>query len=240
MIEKDQTPIFTSIKQGVLTSIPLIFGYFPVAMAFGMLSKNIGISFRDTSFFSIFVFAGASQFMALDLINAGISTGNIIIATFLLNLRHLMMSASLSLRLQEIKKHWLLFIAFGVTDESFSVTSLINRKLNVPFLLTLYGLSYSSWVIGTITGYLIGSILPLAVQNSLGIGLYAMFMALLVPETKKSMPILCLSVFSGLLYIFISYFNLFSSSWSLIGTIIIASGAGAFFIKDSAIEEDKI
>ena len=233
----EKNPLSSSVKEGILTSIPLIFGYFPVAMAFGLLSKNIGISFQETGIFSIFVFAGASQFMALDLINAGISTGNIILATFLLNSRHLMMSASLSLRLQEIKKRWLIFIAFGVTDESFSITSLIKRKLDAPFLLSLYGLSYLSWVTGTLAGYLVGTILPLAVQNSLGIGLYGMFMALLVPETKKSLPILFLSIFSGVLYTVISYFNLLSSSWSLIATIIMASGIGAFFIKDSTMEE---
>ena len=228
-----------SIKQGIITSIPLILGFFPVAMAFGLLSKNIGISMRDTSFFSIFVFAGASQFMALDLLKAGISTGNIIIATFLLNLRHLMMSASLSVRLKEIKKQWLFFIAFGITDESFSVTSLTKTKLNTPFLLVFYGLTYLSWVSGTAAGYLVGTLLPSTLQSSLGIGLYGMFIALLVPEAKKSVPILFLAVSSGFLYIIISYFNIVSTSWRLIATIILASGAGVLFLKDETKEEEE-
>ncbi len=236
----EQEPFSKSIKRGMITSVPLILGYFPVAMAFGLLSKNIGISMRDTNFFSIFVFAGASQFMALDLLKAGISTGNIIIATFLLNLRHLMMSASLSVRLKKIKRPWLFFIAFGVTDESFSVTSLTKTELRTPFLLVFYGLTYFSWVTGTAAGYLVGTILPTALQSSLGIGLYGMFMALLAPEAKKSLPVLFLAAFSGLLYVIISYFNIIPPSWRLVATIILSSGAGVLFLKDEPKEEEKI
>lgn len=234
MIERSQVSV--SVKEGVISGFPIIFGYFPVAMAFGLLSKNTGISFRDSCLFSIFVFAGASQFMALDLIKASITTGNIILATFLLNLRHFMMSASLSVRLKEIKKHWLIFIAFGITDETFSVSSLGKGELNVPFLLALHGVSYCSWVLGTMGGYLVGAMLPVSIQSSLGIGLYAMFMALLSPEIKKSLPILFLSVLSGILYAAISYFKIIPSSWNLIATIIIATGIGVLFIKDTVVE----
>lgn len=229
---KKQSQIAMSLKEGMVSALPLIFGFFPVAMAFGLMSKTVGVSFIESCLFSIMVFAGASQFMALDLIKAGVATGSIILATFLLNLRHLMMSASLSVRLKEIKKHWLVFVAFGVTDETFSVTSLSNKKLNVPFFITLHTAPYCSWVLGTVAGYLLGNVLPAAVRDSLGIGLYAMFMALLVPEIKKSVSVLFLSVFSGILYSVISSFGILPSSWSLVATIILAAGIGVFFIKD--------
>lgn len=232
----ERSHVSVSIKEGIISGLPLVLGYFPVAMSFGLLSKTVNISFRDSCLFSIMVFAGASQFMALDLIKAGIATGNIILATFLLNLRHLVMSASLSVRLKEIKKHWLIFIAFGITDEFFSITYLSNRKLNVPFLLALHGVSYCSWVLGTAVGYLAGAVLPMTVQISLGIGLYAMFTALLVPEVKKSLPVLFLSTFSGILYAIISYLKILPASWSLIAAIIAASVLGALFIKDDAKE----
>lgn len=234
-----RSSISTSIKEGMLTGIPLVFGYFPVAVAFGLLSKNTGISFIDSFLFSLMVYAGASQFMALDMIKAGIASGSIILATFLLNLRHLVMSASLSVRLKEIKKHWLLFIAFGITDEFFSVTSLTKKELNAPFLFALHGITFCSWISGTVTGYLVGEVLPLAVQNSLGISLYATFAALLMPEIKKSLPVLFLSIFSGILYAAIEYLKILPSSWSLIITIIAASAVGVIFLKDAA-EEVKI
>ncbi|MTI57465.1 AzlC family ABC transporter permease [Geosporobacter ferrireducens] len=228
--------ISAHLKEGFISALPLMLGYFPVAMSFGLLSKTTDISFRDSSLFSLLVFAGASQFMALDLIKAGVAAGNIILATFLLNLRHLMMSASLSLRLREIKKHWLIFIAFGITDEFFSITSLSNRKLNAPFLLALHGASYCSWVFGTMAGYLAGAVLPMTVQRSLGIGLYATFAALLVPEIKKSQPVLFLSIVSAMIYIIIDYFKIISPSWSLITAIIVASAIGVLCIKDDVKE----
>ncbi|HWR44967.1 AzlC family ABC transporter permease [Sporomusa sp.] len=225
-----------SFKEGFVAGIPIVIGYFPVAMAFGLLAKTVNISLLDSCLFSLIVFAGASQFMALDLIKAGIATGDIVLATFLLNLRHLMMSASLAVRLKEVKKGWLPFIAFGITDESFSVASLKKGKLSVPFLLALQGIAYGSWVSGTFAGYLLGTALPVTVQSSLGIGLYAMFTAILVPEIRKSANVLCLAVISGIIYVFNDYFTVLPSGWSLIASIILASLIGLFVLKDETKE----
>ncbi|MFZ5643259.1 MAG: AzlC family ABC transporter permease [Bacillota bacterium] len=223
-----------SIREGLQAGIPIVIGYFPVAMAFGLLAKTVNISLLDTCLFSLVVFAGASQFMALDLIKAGIAAGDIVLATFLLNLRHLMMSGSLALRLKEIKRGWLFFIAFGITDESFSVASLKPGKLSVPFLLALQGIAYTAWACGTFTGYLVGAALPAAVQSSLGIGLYAMFTAILVPEIKKSSNVLFLAVISGIIYVVCDYFKFLPPGWSLIIAIIVASTAGLFILKDES------
>ncbi|WP_242862067.1 AzlC family ABC transporter permease [Clostridium intestinale] len=222
----------SSFKDGVITSIPVVVGYFPVAMAFGLLSKSTDISLLDSFLFSVFVYAGASQFMALDLIKASIGTGSIILSTFLLNLRHGIMSASLALRLKNVKRKWLYFIAFGVTDETFSISSLKEGELNVPFLLGMQGMSYVSWICGTIAGYLVGTILPESLQSSLGIGLYAMFMAILMPEIKKSSGVLFISLISGGIYFLISYFKIIPSEWSLIFTIIVATLIGVVLIKE--------
>lgn len=212
-----------SFKETFAIALPLMIGYFPVGMTFGLLAKNTSISLRDTSLMSMMVFAGASQFMALDLIAAGVSTVNIIFATFLLNLRHMMMSASLSLDLKEIPKKYMPLVAFGITDESFSVISFNKDMINLPFLLLLNGLSYLSWVISTTLGYLVGEILPASLQASMGIGLYAMFAALLTPELARSREILYLSIIAGLIYTAIFYLNLFSSGWDIIISIILSS-----------------
>lgn len=222
-------------KQGVRSAIPIIIGYFPVAMAFGLLANTINISFLDSFLFSLLVFAGASQFMALDLIKAGIATGDIIIATLLLNLRHMMMSASLAVKIKETKRKWLFFIAFGITDETFAVASLKEGKLSGLFLLALQGLSYSAWVCGTVVGYLVGAILPAIVQSSLGIGLYAMFAAIIAPEIRKSLDVFILTIISGTLYAVIFCFRLLPSGWDIIGTILIASILGVIILKDKEV-----
>lgn len=228
-----------SLKSGLSDALPLIIGFFPISMAFGMMAKTTGVSFADTCLFSLLVFAGASQFMALDLLNAGIATIDIILATFLLNLRHLMMSASLSVQVQDIQKKWLPFIAFGITDESFSVASLKKEKLSSGYLLALQSASYVSWVVGTLTGYLIGSALPAPVQGSLGLGLYGMFTAILVPEIKKSSSVLCLAALSGLLYYLLAKLALLPSGWNLIAGILLASLSGSFLLPSDVREEVK-
>lgn len=233
---KDRLNSTDSFIYGLISGLPVVIGYLPVAVAFGLLSKTVHVSFKDTFLFSSMVYAGASQFMALDLIKAGMATGSILLATFLLNLRHLMMSASLSVKLKGIKRAWLPFVAFGVTDETFSIASLSDRPLNTVYLITMQAVSYGSWVCSTVIGYLVGSILPDSVQSSLGIGLYAMFAAILVPEIKKSSNILFLALTSGILYVFISYFKLLPSSWILIITIIVSSALGAAIIKDEVKE----
>lgn len=219
------------LNEGLIAGLPVVLGYFPIAMAFGLLSKNTGISFKDTSLFSVMVYAGASQFMALDLIMAGVSTNGIILATFLLNLRHMMMSASLSLKLKGVKKSFLPIIAHGITDETFSVASFNLDKISLPYILALNISSYISWIAGTMVGFLVGEILPKSLQSSLSIGLYAMFAALLFPEFKKSKDIIILFLISAIIYGAIYYSNIFTSGWDIIIAILLSSFIGVYLPK---------
>ncbi len=232
---KEKTEI-DKIKEGFVAVLPIVIGYFPIAMAFGLLSKNTDVTFRDTSLLSMMVYAGASQFMALDFIRAGVSTGSIILATFLLNLRHMMMSASLAVEFQDMNKKFLPIVAFGITDETFSVISFNKDKINLAFVLVINILAYSSWVLGTMAGYLVGEILPASLQSSLSIGLYAMFAALLFPEIKKSKNILFLSIISAVVYVILFYSKIFTSGWDIIFGIIISSSIGVVIFRKNEEE----
>ena len=226
--------IKNKVKEAMVTGLPIVIGYFPIAMAFGLLSKNTFISFRDTSLLSMVVYAGASQFMALDLIGAGVTWANIILATFLLNLRHMMMTASLAVEFKNIPKKFLPLVAFGITDETFSLISFNRGKISLPFVLTINIMAYCSWLSGTMVGYLVGEILPQSLQSSLSIGLYAMFAALLSPEAGKSKDVLFISIIAAIIYIMLFYSNLFTSGWDIIIGIIISSALGVvIFKKDS-------
>lgn len=226
--------IKNKVKEAMVTGLPIVIGYFPIAMAFGLLSKNTFISFRDTSLLSMVVYAGASQFMALDLIGAGVTWANIILATFLLNLRHMMMTASLAVEFKSIPKKFLPLVAFGITDETFSLISFNRGKISLPFVLTINIMAYCSWLSGTMVGYLVGEILPQSLQSSLSIGLYAMFAALLSPEARKSKDVLIISIIAAIIYIMLFYSNIFTSGWDIIIGIIISSALGVvIFKKDS-------
>lgn len=225
------------LKRGIITSIPLIIGYIPIAMAFGIVGKNIGLGLIETSCFSIFVFAGSSQFIAISLLAYNIGINEIILTTFLINFRHFLMSASLKNQFKDIKKRWFPFIAFGVTDEVFSVASLNKNLIKKEFLFPLQILAYLSWCIGTITGYILGNLLPVIITTALGISLYAMFTALLVGEVKKDFKIIKLITLSGLLnFLMIKQFEI-NQGWSIIISIIITSFYGIILFAEEEKNE---
>lgn len=223
------------IKEGVVAGFPLVIGYFPVAMAFGILAKTMGISIMDSFLFSFFVFAGSSQFMALNLLAVGAGVGQIILTTLLVNFRHFLMSAALTTRITKDMKKWVPLIAFGVTDEVFSVISFKEEELTTKFIMALQLTSYSSWVCGSVVGYLVGQILPTLIKNSMGIAIYAMFAALLVPEAKKSMKILVMALSAGLLNSVLNYFKLLPQGWNLVLSILLISALGAVIFNEEEV-----
>lgn len=218
------------LKMGFLAGFPIFIGYFPVAVAFGILAKTTGLSAIDSVAFSVLVFAGASQFMVLNLIKTGVAFSGIVLATFLLNLRHLLMSASLATKITEQSKRWLPLVAFGVTDETFAVAATHSQPAQISFLLALEGTAYLGWVTGTFFGYLAGSLLPASLQEAMGIGLYALFAAILIPGFKKSGLIIALALSAGLIHTLLNWVNLWPASWNLVAAIICGSLLGAWFI----------
>ena len=220
-----------------MIGLPILLGYFPVAVAFGILAKGAGVNLSDTALFSVLVFAGASQFMAINLLSTGTGAWGIIIATFLLNLRHLLMSASLAARLQ-INKDWKIpLLAFGVTDETFAVASTYRGSLTAPLVLIMEGTAYAGWVAGTVTGHLVGAVLPNDLSSSMGIGLYAMFIAILTPQMKKSRTVFLLAGGAGLVHFLLKTLAPDSGGWGLIIAIIAVSSLGAMFCREEGEEE---
>jgi branched chain amino acid efflux pump len=211
------------ILLGLKDAFPIMLGYFSVAMAFGLLVKSASLNLIDAVMFSTIVFAGASQFMALNMLISGVNPLSIIAATFLVNFRHFVMSASLGSRLIKPHKWQVPFIAFGVTDETFSVVMAKEGNLPPFYVMTVNFLAYISWGSGTIAGFMLGSIIPVALGDSLGMGLYVLFMALLVPEVKKAPRIVWIALTAGLLNTVLSYIPIIGSSWSLVLGVILSS-----------------
>jgi len=119
-------------RDGIVDGIPIFLGYITVAITFGILSKNVGITMVDSILFSVLVFAGASQFIALNLLLLGVGVGEIVLTTLLVNFRHFLMSASLATRMTKDMKRWSPLIAFAVTDEVFSVASFKKGPSQLP------------------------------------------------------------------------------------------------------------
>jgi len=220
---KNRNPILL----GIQTGFPLFLGYFPAAVAFGLAAGFAGFTTQEGAFMSLIVFAGASQFMTVSLVAASAGMIEIVAAVFLLNFRHLLMSASLLPKLVPSRRLWFLQ-AFGVTDETFSVLSFTKHKLTPGFVLAVEFLAYSGWFLGTLTGLLAGDIIPGKLQLSLGIVLYALFVVLLVPEIKVDFRYGLVALLAGGFHALLAHLSLLSSGWNIVAAIVLGSVAGAF------------
>lgn len=216
-----------TFTQGMLKGWPIALGYFSISITFGIVATANGLTSWESTLMSIWVFAGASQFIAIELI-AKATAFEIIFTTFVLNLRHLLMSTSLSKRIKSSKSKSALF-SFGITDETFAVASMDNEQHNMPgrYFAGIAFIAYCSWILGTMVGSLFGEFIPQSLTNSMGIALYAMFIALLTPAIKYSFLKTFIAASSGGLCTLLYYtVPQLSNGWSIIISTIFASVLG--------------
>jgi 4-azaleucine resistance transporter AzlC len=221
----------TDLKNGIYSGIPIFIGYFPIAVTFGLLAKSVNIPFFESVCFSALIFAGASQFVSINMYHAGIGGGEIILTVFLLNFRHFLMSATISSK-SSFKKVLIPLISFGITDETFAVAALKEDRISDSYIIGLNFTSYSSWVIGTVAGYIAGDFLPHDIQLSFSICLYAMFAAILIPAVKKSFAAGFIAVAAGIVNSMLGFFSPLSSGWNIILSILLVSGVGMFIFNE--------
>ena len=213
--------------------VPVAVGYVPMAMAFGVLATQTGLSFAQAGAMSFFVYAGASQFASLGLLAGGASALAIVLATLVLNFRHFLMSVALSRRLPPAPERggaqWAaaLGLGFGITDETFVVASLDNA-LTPFFFIGVALTAYLAWFIGTLIGAGFSSLIPPVVARGMGVALYAMFIAILVPGVKKSWLNGIVAVAGGMIAWGASQaLPGLPSGWRIVIAILVASALGA-------------
>ena len=223
---------------GFKKGIPIGLGYISVSLTFGMLAVNGGIDTLTTVLISATNLTSAGQFAGIGLIFSKASYFELALTTFIINIRYLLMSLSLSQKLHSTMSFLdKLLISFGITDEVFAVASLEEKKLTTPYMFGLITLPYLGWTSGTLIGAIASTFLPSIVQDALGIAIYGMFLALIIPSCKKSKAInfvVALSVlFSCCLY-YLPVLNKISQGFAIIICSILSSVLGAYFfpIKD--------
>lgn len=224
---------------GVKAALPLAIGYLPIAATFGLVAQTTGLDPLSTCLMSLLVYAGASQFIALNLLALGIGAGEIIFTTFILNLRHFLMSASLTEKLEPLLPlQWRCILAFGITDETFSLLSFQKSLcLSRYFTLGCNLFAFLAWNFGTWAGLFFAAEFPAILQSSMGIALYAMFIGLLLPSVKKSRPALIvasLSIIINMLYTLLPLGSAFSPGWGIILATIGSAACGAALYKGEA------
>jgi 4-azaleucine resistance transporter AzlC len=221
------------IRKGLTAGFPIILGYLPVAVTFGVLAKQSGMTMIELTLMSVFVYAGASQFMGANMIAVGSGALEIIIATFVLNFRHFVMSLSFMNTLREIGLKFRIPLSLWLTDETFAMASThheeAKQEKGALFYLTLLFTAYLSWICGTILGGFLGEIMPEKLSQSMGIALYAMFIGLLIPSVKREMKVGLIAVIAMLINMICSQFM--SDGWAIVLGTVLGGLSGVYFLK---------
>lgn len=211
-------------KEGAKAALPIVLGYLPVGMAFGVLARKAGLTSLEVGLMSLFVYAGASQFIAVEMILKGFAWFPIILTTFFVNLRHLLMSSTVSLYFNKNSMRVLGLLSSQLTDESFAVAMSNTSKIaNRPrYLFGLQLTSHAAWVIASVGGALFGPLI-----NSSGYGfpfaLPALFICLLMIQLKSRTHLWVM----GLAGIFSIIFKwALPGNGSIILTTLLASAIG--------------
>jgi 4-azaleucine resistance transporter AzlC len=185
---------------------------------------------------SLLVFAGAAQYMSLNMIVLGSGVFEIVMTTFILNIRHFLMSASLNEKVEEEKLWKKSIYSFGITDETFSVTATKEGTIRTGYMFGVIFISYSSWVVSSGIGHAIGSNLPDSLQESMAVALYAMFVGLLVPSFKKHRKVVVLAGIAAMLNTIFTLVLGIAPGWSIVMATLV-SAVGVEIIFRSGVEE---
>lgn len=206
---------------GIREGFPIFIGYFPVAVAYGLLAKSVPLSLAETGLFSAIVFAGASQFVSASLLLAGVGIGSIIVTTFLVNSRHLLLSTAVAARLTGSRRGVAL-AAFGVTDETFAIATTRQETYGTPYLLGLNTTAWLGWLLGSLAGHVAGGFLPHRLQAAMGLLLYVMFLGILMPQVRKDVRVLAVACLSGALHWGLRMTGWLPGGWCLVAAILVS------------------
>lgn len=235
----------SSFKKGLTDGLPIGLGYLAVSFSFGILAVAGGLNIWQATLISMTNLTSAGQFAGLSIMVSGGSLVEMIISQFIINLRYSLMSISLSQHIDEsMNLPRKLFFGEFHTDEIFAVGMGRPEKLNHKYFLGVIILPYIGWSLGTFLGAVCGEILPAMVTNALGVALYGMFIAIIVPPMKHSWKVSVVVIIAIILSICFTYIpglKNVSSGFAVIICAVTASlfGALVFPVKDEK-EKEKV
>lgn len=229
--------------EGFRDGIPIALGYLSVSFAYGIMAQGGGLSLSAAVLISMTNLTSAGQIAGTQLIFASASYIEMIMTTLVINLRYMLMSLMLSQRVdEEMTTPQRLIVSFGITDEIFAVAYRREQPPNMAYMLGLIFLPYIGWAAGTLLGGAAGFLLPAGVQSALGIAIYGMLTAIVVPVCKHSKPCLFAAATAGAISCCIKYIpalKAIPSGWAIIICAAAASAAAALLFPIKA-EEGKI
>lgn len=223
----DNTQIQNSFKKGLKDGLPIGLGYFSVSFTFGMMAVSAGIPVWAAVLISMTNLTSAGQFAGLSIIAGAGSLVEMAMTQLVINARYSLMSLTLS---QKMEKHFSvpkrLIAAFSNTDEIFAVAVNQGKEIGAKYYSGLSIIPYTGWTLGTLFGAVAGGFLPPVVNDALGLAIYAMFIAIIIPPAKKSAPIrlvIFAAVILSCLFYFVPFLKNVSSGFSIIICAVAAS-----------------
>lgn len=227
-----------TFRQGFTHGIPICLGYFSVSFAFGMIAAERGFPIIFPILISVTNLTGTGQFAGMELAAAGAAISEIAFTVLIINLRYMLMSLSVSQKFcgnYPMRKR--LLTAFGITDEIYAVAVRQTDSLSPAYMAGLILCSYAGWVGGTALGAVCGSLFPESVISALGIALYAMFIAIIVPPASESKPVLLIVLGAAAVSCIFKYVPLLShvsSGWVIIISGVSTAALGAWLAPDTS------
>jgi predicted branched-subunit amino acid permease len=227
-MQENQTLTF---KKGVKDGLPICLGYISVSFAFGMTATQGGLPVWVALLISMSNMTSAGQFAGMELILTGGLYIEIAVTTFVINIRYMLMSLSLSQKIDQAMttlQRWA--ISFGVTDEIFAVAMQQRESISARYFSGLIAMPYLGWIVGTLLGGTATNLLPMGVRTALGIVIYGMFLAIIIPPAKKSLPVAKVIVIAAVLSCICKWapgLSHLSGGWALIICAVIASAYAA-------------
>ena len=233
--------IAESFKRGLKCGIPIGLGYFAVSFTFGMAAVKGGLSVFEATMISLLNLTSAGQFAGIDVMFGGGTLVEMAVTQLIINLRYSLMSFTVSQKYDRSYPFWHRFIvAFGVTDEIFGVTAAQPGKVSPFFNYGAMILSIPGWTLGTLCGAISGSILPAFITSALGVAMYGMFLAIIIPPAKHSRVVAGVVISAMALSCVFKYapvLNKISDGFVIIIVTVIVASTAAYFFPHTGKEE---
>lgn len=232
------------IRQGMKDGVPIALGYLSVSFTFGLIAISVGMTWWQAALISMTNITSAGQFAGLEVMVAGGTFIELALSQLVINIRYALMSLSLSQKVDKTLNTFYRFvIGVGITDEIFAVAMNRVKKVSRNYMFGLIAVPYMGWAGGTIAGALLGNILPDSVSSAMGIAIYGMFLAIIVPKAREDsryLKVILVAVLLSCCFKWIPVLNRLSSGFVIIICAVVASAIGAFFypLSDEQAVED--
>ena len=231
-------------SSGFRAGIPIFLGYLSVSFSFGISAVNGGLSPLAAVLISLTNLTSAGQLAGLEIIITAGSLIEMMLAQLIINARYFMMSLSLSQKIDaSFPLRARLISSFVITDEVFAVAASRKGKLLPPFMYGLILLPAVGWVLGTLMGAVAGNILPDALKLALGIAIYGMFVAIVVPPARAERGVLIACITAAAVscaIAFLPFLSFITAGFSIIICAVIGSAVAAYFFPIKEAENENV